>query len=159
MVLEAYRYHTRGFKIYANLALSFPYELYDAQMIESFASDQNPLKNAVVLVDEAHVLLDSRSSFTKRNKIISYFILQTRKRNVHLLYTTQSFHQIEKRLRDQSDYLVECSYDKEHDYIRHRIEETSSGKVMKHMIDATPIFDLYDTNAIIDPFADKKVSE
>jgi hypothetical protein len=154
MVLEAYRYHEQGYTILSNLGLSFPHQTYDGKTIESYASDKNPLKNAVILVDEAHVLLDSRSSQTKRNRIVSYFILQTRKRNVHLLYTTQSFHQVEKRLRDQSDYVIECSFDKLSERVMQRINDRATGRTIKGVFDAKPVYDLYDTNLIIDPFAE-----
>lgn len=154
MVLEAYRYHMLGLTVFSNISLSFPHEQYDAKMIEQFASDKNPLNHSVVLIDEAHVLLDSRSSFTKRNKIISYFILQTRKRDVHVLYTTQSFHQIEKRLRDQSDMIIECRFSKTSNTVLQTITDTATFKVVKRVIDIEPVFKLYDTNAIVNPFGE-----
>lgn len=154
MVLEAYRWYQKGYTVFSNIDLSFEHQPYTAKMIENFASDKNPLSRAVVLIDEAHVLLDSRSSVTKRNKIISYFILQTRKRDVHVLYTTQSFHQIEKRLRDQSDMLISCKFNASSTMVQQTITDTATFKVIKRVIDISPVFKLYDTNAIVDPFGE-----
>ena len=150
MVLEAYRYQSIGYRVLSNIGLNFDHETYTGKDIERFASEKNNLKDSVLLVDEAHILLDSRTSVTKRNRIVSYFILQTRKRNVHLLYTTQSFHQIEKRLRDQTDILVECSF--KDGYVQQKIHDVHKGRTIRGLFEAEPLFDLYDTNLIVDPF-------
>jgi hypothetical protein len=78
------------------------------QDLVDFANNDVPLYKALIILDEAHIFLDSRNSASKRNKIISYFLLQTRKKGCHLYYTTQRFHQIDKRLRDNSDVLIQC---------------------------------------------------
>lgn len=154
MTLEAYNYYLAGYTILSNIGLKFPYTPYTGSMIETFASEKNPLNHAVLLIDEAHVLLDSRSSVTKRNRIVSYFILQTRKRDVHLLYTTQSYHQIEKRLRDQTDIIIECDFNKENLLIRQSAHSVATGTNRRRIIKATPAFSLYDTNEIVDPFSE-----
>lgn len=108
MVRNAYRYFLAGYTIYSNIKLSFPHKEYTLQELIDFANNGINLKKSLIMVDEAHIFLDSRSSGSKRNRIISYFLLQTRKKGCHLYYTTQRFHQIDKRLRDNSDVLITC---------------------------------------------------
>lgn len=59
-----------------------------------------------IALDEIHVLLDSRGSASKINKLMSYFILQTGKEAINLYYTTQDFGQVELRLRRRTDFAI-----------------------------------------------------
>lgn len=108
-VRYAYQYWKQGYKIYSNINLKFPYTPYNIQDLINWTSNDYDLQKSIILLDEAHIFLDSRNSANKRNKIISYFLLQTRKKGCHLFYTTQRIHQVEKRLRDNSDNLIFCS--------------------------------------------------
>ena len=108
MVRNAYRYYKAGYTIYSNINLKFPHKPYTLQELIDYANNNVTLKKSVILIDEAHIFLDSRNSGSKRNRVISYFLLQTRKKGCHLYYTTQRFHQIDKRLRDNSDVLIQC---------------------------------------------------
>lgn len=76
--------------------------------------------NMTVVLDEIHTLLDSRKSGTDLNTMLSYWFTQSRKRKVNILGTTQFFHQLEKRVRYVSDFIVECncyqSYNKNSKY-------------------------------------------
>jgi len=154
MAIEAYKYYCDGFRILSNIGLKFEYEPYTSKMIETFASEKNPLDHAVLLIDEAHILLDSRTSVTKRNRLISYFILQSRKRDVHIFYTTQSYHQIEKRLRDQTDVIISCEFDNKRELIRQTAFHVDKNLDRRRIVPATWAYDLYDTNEIVDPFGD-----
>lgn len=64
------------------------------------------LYNCALFIDEIYVYIDSRTSGTKRNRLWSYFINQTRKRDVDLYFTTQFFRQVEVRLRDNTEFFV-----------------------------------------------------
>lgn len=50
--------------------------------------------------------LDSRSSRKEKQKIIASILLKSRKRGVTIAYTTQSIHQVEKRIRDITDFIA-----------------------------------------------------
>lgn len=108
MVKYAFTYHKSGYKVYSNIKLRFPYDEYSLQGLLDLTENNKDLKKSVLLLDEAHIFIDSRNSVSKKNKIISYFLLQTRKKGCHLFYTTQRFHQIDKRLRDNTDILIKC---------------------------------------------------
>jgi len=77
------------------------------QIIEWVKGDVQ-LRKAVLILDEVHVYIDSRSGMSKKNVILSYFVLQTRKRDVRLLYTTQFIDQVDKRLRQPTEVFVQC---------------------------------------------------
>ena len=64
------------------------------------------LYNCALFIDEIYVYIDSRTSGSKRNRLWSYFINQTRKRDVDLYYTTQFFRQVELRLRENTEYFI-----------------------------------------------------
>lgn len=101
------RYLEKGMTVMTNYRVKIPHTLIDRETIRRYADKNNPLKDCVLALDEAHILLDCRTSY--KNTMISYFILQTRKRGVTLLYTTQNFLNVEKRLREQTDYIFQCS--------------------------------------------------
>ena len=107
-VYECYKYYRAGYKVYSNIKLNFPHTPMTHKVLFSMIESKEQLQDAVILLDEIHIVLDSRSSMNKKNKSLTYFILQTRKRNVRLLGTSQHLHQCDKRLRDTIDIIVFC---------------------------------------------------
>lgn len=74
---------------------------------EFFKNYENfKLYNCSLFLDEIYVYIDSRLSGTKRNRVWSYFINQTRKRDIDLYYTVQLFSSVEKRLRVQTEIYI-----------------------------------------------------
>lgn len=65
--------------------------------------DNIEIKNAVVGVDEIYLIADCRDSMSKRNKLFSYLLYQTRKASVTIFYTAVSYSTIDIRLRKGSD--------------------------------------------------------
>ena len=59
--------------------------------IEDMLDKRIDLTNASVGIDELTVFADCRNSMAVANKIFSYFVLQTRKRNVCLYFNLFSF--------------------------------------------------------------------
>lgn len=151
-----------GKTVYANLRLSFPHVQLTFAKLESMVNNKEDIQDAVILWDEAHIFLDSRSSMSKRNKIISWWILMTRKSNIRLVYTTQHLHQIEKRLRDTTDIICFCRNisDKsstvaagipevwiQQEYVMQWADDTTP---LRRRLYGTPVFGLYDTKQVID---------
>ncbi len=67
------------------------------------------MENSTIFIQEAHNYIDSRNSASKRNKVFSYWILQSRhtgKGSCDIIYDTQSIDQVDKRLRRNTDFLV-----------------------------------------------------
>lgn len=91
----------RGKKIYSNYKLvDIPHTYVDK------TEDIDDMHNGFFAGDEMWLWLDSRSSHSKRNKFISSILIKSRKRNMEIVYTTQSFYQIDVRIRNITDYIV-----------------------------------------------------
>ena len=152
-VKECYLFGLQGYTIYSNLELNFPdkniiVKPYKLKEMIGYAEDKNELRKAVVLMDEMHIALDSRTSMTKRNIIISYFLLQTRKRDVHIIGTTQYLHQIDKRVRSTAEMFISSKFIKREDKVLNRIFYNNI--VSYRSFKASTYYGYYDTNKIID---------
>lgn len=153
MTIFAHKYHSElGSKVYANYGLRFPFSPLRMSDLTDFSHDLN---NAVIAADEIHLFLDSRQSMSKKSRIISYFITQSRKRNLIFLYTTQNSHQVDKRLRANTDYVIECRNlspkDAQKDvFIQYTMTDMNSGMSRTYKFKADPYFKLYDTKQLID---------
>ena len=148
----AYRYFSkRDSEIFANYELNFDHKPLCMKDIENADFDFN---NSVLAVDEIHLFLDSRTSGTKKNRLISYFITQSRKRNIIFIYTTQHAHQVDKRLRSNTDYIIQCRNlspkDAKKDITIQWTIHDMEGHKSKHLFKADPFFKLYITRQIID---------
>lgn len=107
MTILAHRYFNMDKrKIYANFHLTeIPYKYITFAELATLPDD---LYDAVVFLDEIQVGADSYEIFKKSNKAITTFATQLRKRRITLYYSTQVFTQATKRLRQQTDYIIEC---------------------------------------------------
>lgn len=153
MTIMAHKYYSdKRIKasVYANYGLNFPFKPLH---MKDIADAEFDFSNAVLALDELHLFMDSRQSGTKKNRIISYFITQSRKRNIIFIYTTQQSHQIDKRLRSNTDYFINCENltggRTSNVFIRYTINDMK-GHSQRYIFKADPFFHLYDTHQMID---------
>ena len=149
-----------GRKVFSNIRLrGIDYEHLN---VLDIMGNEN-LTNVSILIDEITVFMDCRSSISKMNKILSYFILQTRKRNCTLYFTTQDFSMVDKRLMKYCEIQVLCSKvynsdgsDREgvHHYSIVDVRDIHDVKISRFYLDVRPYFDYYDTDEIIMPPVD-----
>lgn len=144
-------YFDGGAKVYANYHLKFPYKPMRMENFEDFDFDY---KNAVIALDELHTFADSRGSATsQRNKIFSYWVLQSRKMHLILLITTQVFGQIDVRIRNSVDYYIECKNLSGTNARKNVVIEftitSKKGHSIKKKMRIDKIFPLYDTDEVI----------
>jgi hypothetical protein len=90
-----------------NLVTPFDTEFFLAHVLDW------ELHDCLIILDEAYIYLDSRSSASKMNKLFTYFISQTRKRDVDLYICTQHIDQVDKRLRRAATWRGTCTYNEE----------------------------------------------
>lgn len=114
-VKELKKLYDKGFKIYSNTPLSFPYIPLTLDYILDIVEKELDLPDdSVFFIDEIYIWMDARVSSSKRNRVASYFLLQTGKLGKNtdygliLLFTAQYPDQIDKRLRHVMDIAVEC---------------------------------------------------
>ena len=143
-ILNAQRKNQNNKDIISNYHLTFPHHSISFDQIQEME-----LKNCVVGLDELTVWLDSRLSMSKQNRIISYFILQTRKRDVDLIATTQDFGMLDLRMRRQTNFLIE-SEKLDLDYYKYTIIRFGDMKQTSFYFRPKETYNQYDTNQIID---------
>lgn len=161
MTIEVYKFYLKGYKIYANYGLNFPYIHLDKDLFDQMIEGEEQLSDCVIAIDEMHIWMDSRNSKDKKQQAATYFALQTRKRNVILMLTTQNEDQVDKRLRRSVDILVFCENISIQTatvkkgipiYVVRQFlyrDKLHMRPLVKKPFLANPYFCLYDTNQII----------
>jgi len=162
MCLFAYMAYLSGRKIISNIPFSFPYIKLDAQLLIDL---DESLQDCLICIDEIHMYADSRLHSGYQNRVIGYFILQSRHRNVDVLYTTQASGQCDKRIRTVTDVRIVCENlgkdtdgDGIPDLFRLTITDrsTTPTTIIRKDIYATPLFTMVNGYKIIDPFRNLK---
>ena len=119
----------------------------------------------LVIIDEFHIFSDSRLSSSNHNILMSYFITQTRKQNIQLLYTTQQFGQVDIRVRDNTDVLALPAYNAINDIMTVvflKRDWLSSQFIFSHIKTYTnlrPVFTRYSTEQLIGETMIKRLQE
>lgn len=160
MTLFLYMESLMDNKVFANYKLLPPLVwkwLNGKDMVEL----SKELSHAALGVDEIHLYADSRSSSKKQNKSLSYFITQCRKRSNHLYWTSQFEHQVDRRIRDNTQIKIICEdmeIDSDNDGFDDMFRLLIQDKrryppvILEKKIYATPIFNWFDTNEVKNPF-------
>lgn len=103
--------------------------------------------------------MDSRYSGTKKNKVSSTILLRSRKKEIHLGFTTQHFGQIDKRIRDVTEFVAEPELNKNETLCRVYVYSVANGKLGRVLRSfkflTAPFFQMYNTNEIVEPFVDE----
>jgi len=146
----AYLNYLKGIKIYSNYHLNFPYE--PVRTLE----DIEDMREGFFAGDELWLWMDSRASQNKKNRVISAILLKSRKRNIQIAYTTQSFGQIDLRVRRITDFIAVPMLSPKENWCRVLImSNPSMTKVRWLKFKTEEIFPLYDTAEEIEPLEDK----
>ena len=160
-----FREYLMGKKVYVNYRVFFPHELIDVQKMVTLNIE---LQNAVIGIDELHMICDSRRSGKKQNILMTYFILQSRHRSVNFYYTTQFDGQVDKRIRENTDVNMVCENlyidsddDGFNDLFRIIIQDRRFRpiKFKQKILYGKPIFKLYSTDYIVDIFTMKELDK
>jgi len=113
-------YIKNGLRVISNNHLNFGTKEDGSPVVELFDTkyflehiEDTVLENCILILDEAYLLGDSRSSASKLNKLMTYFVVQTRKRGVDLYMCTHHIDIFDKRIRRAVDVRGTCRYRKE----------------------------------------------
>jgi hypothetical protein len=147
-------------QIYSNFHLKFKYTLLDLKILLEHIKVKAQLYNATLAIDEIHVFFEARRSMSKKNIVGSYLTTQSRKRSLDIYYTTQYFYQVDKRIRDNTDYLIRAQKidDDFYHYILYKksisitLEAGDYEKINEFFLrgrNAKKYYELYDTEEII----------
>ena len=143
-----YKDHLEGRDIISNFSLSFEHK---QKSFKELSKMPDYLRNATVGYDEFHMAVDSRRSTSNANIAFTTFLTQLRKRGCILIYTTQLFSTMDKRVRDQTDIIV-TPINNDGEYFTYQIMDRVTGETIKILtLNMKPIFDskLFDTNEVI----------
>jgi len=154
MVRQAHIYFLEGATIYSNIHLNFPYKPLTYELLQMYANDEKLFVNAVFIIDEAYIFFDARESMSKKNKIIAQVVLQSRKKSIKFLISTQNFLQIDVRVRNMTDYVVLCKsiFVGDNHYVNLTYQfEDDYGTTQKRLYryHANPYYELYNTNEVV----------
>jgi len=154
--------YLQGKTVYSNYWLEFPFEWLTGEDVVELASH---LSNAVICIDELHEYADARNSMSIQNKRVADLFLQSRHRTVNIYYTTQFEDQIDKRIRRITDVKVvaenlyrDTDDDGDDDLFKIIIQDRrmSPSRIKSQTLYLEPIFDMYDSTEIINPFEYKR---
>lgn len=158
-----------GQTVFSNFTLKFPPQ-YPVRRLDmgAFVEEMTDLRKVALCIDEAQIYFDCRMSGTKRNRMFSYVMLQSRKREVDIYLTSQQRQNVDIRIQRNLDYLYECTPLVERrpgQYRVARVEEIEAREidrvlvvetnfaqecVQRLLFDPTPYFALYDSDEICD---------
>ena len=139
-----------GRKVYSNYGLrGVPFEKLD---MSKLVKNELDLQNASIGIDELTLYCDSRSSMG--NKLLTYFVLQTRKRNVCLYATTQNISMIDRRVREHTQIFIYCKDIGQTGYRLFQVLDYRYGKYptkQTFKMHIRPWFKYYDTDEVLSP--------
>jgi hypothetical protein len=94
-------WYKKGKKVFANYNFyGFPFTPVRT------LPDLDKMKEGFFAGDELWLWLDSRATKNQKSLMVSSILLKSRKRGITIAYTTQSIHQVEKRIRDVTDFIA-----------------------------------------------------
>jgi len=128
-------------------------------MFDNVKKGRVNLKNTTIYLQEIHNYMDSRTSISKKNRMLSYWILQSRhtgKGTCDICYDTQDFGQIDLRLRNQTDFFVRPKIYRDDVGTPFLVTYTITAKIgqkwrrFSASYDPRLVFEYYDTHEIVD---------
>ena len=144
--LLGYTMSILGFDVYSNYSTTFSKNISALDILD-FNID-----NGVILLDEVGTLIDSRNN-SLANRLFSYFLNQSGKRDVHIIYTSQYRKLYDLRLDSITHILYKTNRTPDgFNYQKYKNED--KGLVYKRDISlseeqAKPFYKLYETKEVI----------
>lgn len=148
----------RGRRIYSNLTLyGFPFTKVTS------VDDLDRMREGFGAFDELWLSISSWSR-SKKIEFITSILLKSRKRGLTICFTTQSISQINKRIREVTDFLAYALMSVDNSYCRVEIfrgPKPSIGTRMKPPIyfNVEPVIAMYNTYEEVKPLIPKEEAE
>lgn len=121
---------------------------FDYNMFVDAMEENTTLFDTTVVIDEAYLFADARMTQSGFNRLMSYFVLQSRKRDVNIYFTTQQFENIDSRLRRNVDMRILSRFNKQSQVVTCRLMDLRSGRRRRVRISAPEFWWCYDTKEV-----------
>lgn len=145
----ALRAYLKSRVVFANYYLSFPH------IPVTSVDEIDKMRTGFFAADELWLWVDARAAQSKKNKVISGILLNSRRRGVDFAYTCQSFRQMDIRVRNVTDYIAFPMMMVGNHYCKVNIVSNFTGNLIRSFKYKTAeIFELYDTHEEIKPLID-----
>lgn len=151
--------HTKsGTPIFSNYALKIPnYTPLEPENLMEKGT------RGLIIMDEAYVWLESRTSGNKINRYLSYILYQSRKKGFDFILTVQNISALDRRFREQADRIVLCNNSKNmqrFEYFIYKKEFLVYKKAIRYLSyeKAKKYYKYYDTAEIVNPPSMKRLS-
>lgn len=179
-----------GKKVYANFPLYFGSRTYDdGTTVDTLApfglhpdGCESPhlldmgvlltkdLKSCEVFIDEAHSWFDCRDSPSLGNRVMSWFLLQSGKRDINIYYIAHDPNMLDKRivrnLKMQffCEWVGDIKHPQPHDHIHVYMVARNIAQVppiSEFLVYPRPLYDMFDTNKLVplDPSVEGKLKD
>lgn len=142
--------------IYANYHIEHPNHIF----LKPYMLSRLP-PGSLVLIDEAYVLLESRTSSKRSNRYMSYILFQSRKRGLDMVLSMQLAKSIDLRYRALINYLVRAKKTKTgFSYMVKKISDMNYPTLSFSTTfeKASMLYSYYDTNEMV-PLFDEELEE
>lgn len=105
MTYLAYKDYCTKVPIYSNYKLKFPFTQLTSSFFQNYSDF--PIFRATLLFDELSLYYSARRSSSKQNLKLKDFIVQTRKRELRLIYSAQQLRLVDINIRENTDGFYE----------------------------------------------------
>jgi len=144
-------------KKYGNIPLIANYHIFNYDNFIYFEKPRElaQLNNCIILYDEIGTTADARSWGSKEQVLFSHVFAQMGKRGNTFIYTAQRDYLVEKRVRQQTDIVIECQKDYGSKVLYQTWYNTQRGRdratlIGRYKIRAPErVYDAYDTFEVI----------
>lgn len=143
----SYYANLEGLKIYSNFKLN----LENAKLINPNDLLEFELTNCLLNLDEVTTICDSRVN-SKGGRLLSYFVMQSGKRDVHIIWTAQLMDMVDGRLTDVTNLFIKSVKTKMGFKLIFIQPNTLRSKKVRLPFDiAEKFYSMYDTRQVIYP--------
>ena len=139
-----------GTNIFSNYRLAnIPYTYFHpSEFVDLMESEE--LKHATVLLDEAYLLMDSRASGAKINRLFAAFAYQARKRDVDLFIATHHTGHVDLRIRRAMTYRWRPRFNPATNVITVYSKNIEISYVRRFQVQADRFWKYFDTNEVLE---------
>jgi hypothetical protein len=167
----AYHFWRQGFKILSNYKLFFvehlsrllnyQLDVEDLTKMGLYATktwnidfflehmQDEEMMNTTLLLDEAYLYMDKRNTGTHINKLFSWFVAQTRKKNVNVLVCVQKENLIDFRLEQAATHYIKCNPLGKTGQFINLVKNRKNGERFTQIINGVDYFDMYETDELV----------